>query len=94
MSTKTDKQTEEEARAAIEEAGGDVPALLPHVRERMEDGASASDAVNDLKRFPAHAAHFETTPTKASLGTPKAKSDYIARHGVEAFLALPSGDER
>lgn len=90
MSTETGTVRENEARAAIEEAGGDVHALLPHVLARMDDeDTSAEQAVQDLKRFPAHAAHFETTPTRASLGTPKAKADYIAKNGLSAFLALP-----
>lgn len=81
---------ESQARAAIKDAGGDVHALLPHVLARLEEGdTNAALAVESLRRFPAHAAHFERQTTRESLRSPKRKADYIAAHGVRAYLALP-----
>ena len=77
---------------AIREAGGDVAVLRPLVVARVENGEELDAILTDLRRFPAHDLAF-TSPqarTRGGLKTARAKSDYISRHGLRAFLDLPA----
>lgn len=84
------ENAEREAREAIQAARGDVHALLEPVLLRMrDDEMSASAAVEELKSLPYLAGRFAGPKTRSDLRSPKEASDFIARHGLTAFLSLP-----